>query len=192
MRTRRGFTLFEVTIALVLSSVVVLLAYATLRAGTDVQERITRAREADATMVAMRAMLSDALRHAVVGDGTTERTMRSLRDARGETTSLSFTTRGILPPLGASDDWRVTLRRDGSGVLFAATSLDAPRAPLRITLGAVRALAVRFLPREDAEWRDDWSDSTRLPAAVEVRFLDADGRDALAAVIARTSPVSGT
>ena len=41
------------------------------------------------------------------------------------------------------------------------------------------------------EWRDQWTDPTRLPEAVELRFLDASGRDAMPPLVARTAPVGG-
>jgi prepilin-type N-terminal cleavage/methylation domain-containing protein len=188
---RRGFTLVEVMIALLIGSVVVLLAYATLRAGLDVQERVTVARESDETSTAMRAMLNDALRHALAGDARDPRGLHTEVDASGSLRHLAFISRGIMAPLGGSAPWRVDLAPDSSGLTLAAASLDSGSRPLRFTSRAAHAITVRFLVRDDAEWRTEWNDPTRLPAAIEVRFLDRAGRESIPALVARTAPVSG-
>lgn len=191
MKNRRGFTLVEVMIALLIGSVVVLLAYSTLRAGLDVQERVTTAREADETTTAMRAMLADALRHAMTADARDPRGLHTEADVSGRQTAFSFVSRGITAPLGGSAQWQLGLSADSVGVTLAATSLDSALTPLRLTSRSAHSFAVRFLARDDAEWRTDWNDPTRLPAAVEVRFLDIAGRETMAPLVARTSPVSG-
>ncbi len=191
MKTRRGFTLIEVMVALLIGSVVVLLAYATLRAGLDVQERVTASREADETATAMRAMLSDALRHAVAGDARDVRGLHTDADANGAILALRFVSRGIMAPLGGSGQWRVGLSTDTAGVTLSATPLDSLSIPLRFTSRGSRSFAVRFLAQEDGAWRGDWNDPTRLPSAVELRFLDAAGRESMATLVARTAPVGG-
>jgi prepilin-type N-terminal cleavage/methylation domain-containing protein len=191
MSARRGFTLIEVMIALVIGSVVVTLAYATLHAGMDVQRRVAEAREADASRTAFRAMLVDALRHAVPADARDARGLHADANAAGRATSLSFISRGISAPLGGAGLWSVALAPDAAGVVFTAASLDSSRTPLRMVARGVRGMVVRFLAADDANWRSAWNDVTRLPAAVEVRFLDGDGRDAMAVLVARTAPVGG-
>ena len=188
---RRGFTLIELMIALVIGGVVVALAYSTLRAGMDVEDRVSAARDADESTTAMRAMLSDAIRHAVAGDARDMRGLHTESDATGHATRLTFISRGITAPLGGGAAWQVGLSADSSGVVLDASSLDAAHAPLHLTSRGARTLAVRFLAIEDATWRTQWDDPARLPAAVEVRFLDANGRDTMAALVARTAPVSG-
>lgn len=187
MTLRRGFTLVEVMIALLIGSVVVVLAYATLSAGLDTQQRVTTARETDASATALRAMLTDAVRHAVAGDADDPQGMHT-SDAG---TSLRFTTRGIEAPLGGTALWQLSLTADTGGVALRAFPRDDKRAPLMITARSSRRFAVRFLPLASSEWRDRWDDPSRLPEAVELRFLDAQGRDALPPLIARTAPVSG-
>ena len=191
MTARRGFTLIEMMIALVIGSVVVVLAYATLRAGMDVQSRVTAAREADQTTVAFRAILNDALRHAVTGDARDSGGLRTVTDASGRTTRLVFVSRGITAPLGGSDAWQIGLSADSTGVILDATALDSARAPLRLLARGPQAFAVRFLALDDQRWRTQWNDPTRLPEAVEVSFLDAQGRATMAPLVSRTAPVSG-
>ncbi len=191
MTLRRGFTLIEVMIALVIGGVVVVLAYSTLRAGLDVEDRVAAARDADESTTALRALLTDAIRHAVAGDARDMKGLHTESDGTGRATRLSFISRGITAPLGGSAAWQVGLSTDSSGVVLDAATLDASRAPLRLTARGTRTFAVRFLAIEDATWRTQWDDPARLPAAVEVRFLDASGHDTMAALVARTAPVSG-
>lgn len=188
---RRGFTLIEVMIALVIGSVVVTLAYATLRAGMDTQARVADAREADASTTAFRAMLADALRHAVPADARSVRGLHTEADGSGRATTLAFVSRGITAPLGGGDSWNVELSADSSGVVLYASSIDAVRVPLRLVARGPRTFALRFLATDETSWRTAWDDPTRLPAAIEVRFLDRDGRDTMAALVARTAAVGG-
>ena len=192
MRARRGFTLLEVMIALLIGSVVVLLGYGTLGAGLDVETRVTAARELDASTIAFRAVLTDALRHAVTGDGRATGGLQTETDATGATTRLSFMSRGVTQPLGGSEAWRMELATDATGVTLDARPAGMTRAALHLSARGPRTFAVRFLPMEDTAWRGAWNDPTRLPSAIEIRFLDVDGHDVGAALVARTSPVGGS
>lgn len=192
MIRNRGFTLIEVMIALVISSVVVLLSYSTLRAGIDVEERVTEARESAVNMVTLRALLSDALRHATAADRGDPGALQSSVDAGGHLSSLAFTSRGITPPLGGSSAWRVLLSADSAGVSLQASPAASQQVPLSLRASGPVALSVRFLGLDARGWQLEWNDPTRLPVAVEVRFLTASGGDYLAPLIARTQPVSGS
>ena len=192
MRARRGFTLLEVMIALLIGSVVVLLGYSTLGAGLDVEARVTAARELDASTIAFRATLTDALRHAVTGDGRATGGLQTETDATGVTTRLSFLSRGVTQPLGGSEAWRMELASDSTGVTLDARPAGMTRAALHLSARGPRTFAVRFLPLDDRAWSGAWNDPTRLPSAIEIRFLDAAGRDVGAALVARTSPVGGS
>ncbi|MBC7563167.1 MAG: prepilin-type N-terminal cleavage/methylation domain-containing protein, partial [Gemmatimonadaceae bacterium] len=186
-RARGGFTLLEVMIALLIGGVVVLLGYSTLGAGLDVEARVTAARELDASTIAFRATLTDALRHAVTGDG-----LQTGTDATGVTTRMSFVSRGVMQPLGGSEAWMMELASDSTGVTLDARPAGMTRAALHLSAHGPRTFAVRFLPLDDTAWRGAWNDPTRLPSAIEIRFLDAAGRDVGAALVARTSPVGGS
>jgi prepilin-type N-terminal cleavage/methylation domain-containing protein len=188
MSLRRGFTLVEVMIALLISSIVVVLAYATLSAGLDTQDRVAAARAADAESAAMRAMIGDALRHAVAGDASDPLGMHT--NAAGS--SLHFITRGIDAPMGGRGRWQVSISTDTAGVSMRAVSRDGQGAPLIVTARRGRTLAVRFLPMASMEWRDRWEDPSRLPEAVELHVRDAQGRDLMPPLVARTMPVSGS
>jgi prepilin-type N-terminal cleavage/methylation domain-containing protein len=189
VKQRRGFTLIEVMLALVISSVVVTLGYSTLQAGMDVERRIMTARDGDQYMTTVRAMLGDALRHAVTGDGRPEQQLRTTGGADGRLTTLAFVSRGIMAPQGGTAPWFVTLSADTAGVTFNARAVNGGAVPLQMRISNARAFAIRFKPRDDLAWQATWDDAARLPLAIEVRFLDRDGRDAIAPVVARTSPV---
>ncbi|MES3033944.1 MAG: prepilin-type N-terminal cleavage/methylation domain-containing protein [Gemmatimonadota bacterium] len=190
MSARRGFTLVEVMVALLIGGVVVLLAYSTLTAGLDVQQRVATARESDASASALRAMLGDAIRHAVPGDAESPRGLHLTRGADGQP-ALSLVTRGVDAPMGGSGAWQVLLATDTSGLTLSARSRDGSRGVLRLSSRGTRRLDVRFLPIASSEWRAQWDDATRLPDAVEVRFLDRQGREVMPPLVARTAPVSG-
>src|SRR3712207_3074218 len=61
----RGFTLVELMIVIVITSIIALLAYGSARGAFDTDERLARARADVEGAGAMRALVSDALRHAV-------------------------------------------------------------------------------------------------------------------------------
>jgi prepilin-type N-terminal cleavage/methylation domain-containing protein len=187
--TRRGFTLLELMIALVIGSTVVLLAYATLRGGMDTAARVTRVRDDEETVTILRAMLGDAIRHAITGEGTDGATgLRLDRGADGRVERLRLTTRGIEPPYGATGAWALVLHHDRASVLLDADPLTGTRgAALRLRATALRGFGVRFLAPAETRWRDRWDDTTRLPAAVEIAFLSTGQRQSGAPLVVRTS-----
>ncbi|MCU0627100.1 MAG: prepilin-type N-terminal cleavage/methylation domain-containing protein [Gemmatimonadaceae bacterium] len=184
---RRAFTLLEVMIALVVGGVVVLLAYATLQGGTDVQARLARAGEDEGTTAQLRTLLGDALRHALPGGGS----MVVVRDARDRVDSFALVTRGVMPPHGASAAWRVALvARDGA-LRLQATSGEATQPPLLVLAPGAARVDVRFHGAPTEGWVREWRDSLRLPALVELRFLDDAGRETAAPLVMRTAAVAG-
>jgi prepilin-type N-terminal cleavage/methylation domain-containing protein len=186
---RRAFTLLEVMVAMTVSSVIVTLAYATLRAGTDAQTRVALARNADADLIGARGMLLDALRHMLAADARDPRAMRVERDTRGSLTRLTFTSRGVTAPLGGTAPWRCTLAQTDAGVAIEGRAEDGSQVPLAVSMPSVRRMTVRFLARADGNWSDDPGDPTRLPVAIAIDFLDAQGALVTPTLLARTSPV---
>lgn len=186
--TRRGFTLLEVMVALVVSGTVVLLAYATLSGGMDVDARVTRLQAEEQAMTIVRAMVSDAVRHATLDDGVGGVAgVRTERGADGRVRAVRLATRGIATPHGATAPWTLQLRTDSAGLRLDATPVQGPGAPLQVRVPVVRSLAIRFLAPAEVTWRDAWEDSTRLPAAIELGFRTATGAAVGAPVVVRTA-----
>lgn len=183
-RGRGGFTLVEVLVATVATSLAVAIAYAALQAGLDVQARLARHRAGEASALAVRALLGDALRHAAPDADSDGFVLAPA--APGQAARLAFRTRGVVPPLGSSAAWQVVLASDGEGVVLDATPSEAPGARLRVRVPGARTVLVRVLGLPGQAWRDAWHAPGDVPAAVEVRFLDARGADALPPLVART------
>lgn len=188
-RWRRGFTLVEVLVSLVVSGLVVSLAYASLQGGLDTRERLQRHRQDAEAMLALRAMLLEALRHAVPGvAGGPETFMLADRTGpAGPADSLAFLTRGIVSPWGTSAAWRVSLSVDVGGLLFVAHPSGASgTAPVLARVPSVRGLDIRALGRGPlATWATTWPDAALGPQAVTVTITTAD--QAPMAIVARMS-----
>ncbi|MCU0624789.1 MAG: prepilin-type N-terminal cleavage/methylation domain-containing protein [Gemmatimonadaceae bacterium] len=189
---RRGFTLLEVMVALVVTSLVVWLGYATLASAMDTQARTAVVRDDATARAATRALLHDALRHAVDGLSPDAEGWRLEPAGDGTTRRLAFVTRGIVPPFGASGRWQVVVEPVASGLAMLATSLDAPLPPLAVRLPDAASMQVLARGPGDAAWRDRWDDASRLPTAINVQWRDASGRPVGTPIVARRAPVGGT
>lgn len=171
---RTGFTLLEVMVALVVTSVVVALAYMTAQAGLDTGDRLTSYRERDQRAQLLRATVRDAVRHAVRGvrGGAPVFALVSREDG-GD--SLAFETRGMESPFGASDVWRVSLWSDETGVhLWGAPAGDPPRRVIEMRVPSMRSLVVETLrPGPAAQWSHEWEDASITPEAVALTLASA-------------------
>lgn len=172
MRGRRGFTLLEVLVALVVSGLVVTLAYASAQAGLDTEARLDAHRGGRERAAAIRALLGDALRHQLEGIRGGEAVFvlsdRVATDGQ-EADSLTFATRGIVAPYGTSAPWRVDAWRSHDTLRVAARPVDAGDAtpPVMAALPHVTAFDVQVLGRGlAAGWRGAWPDADVSPDAV--------------------------
>jgi prepilin-type N-terminal cleavage/methylation domain-containing protein len=191
---RGGFTLLELVVALVVTGVVALLAYATLQAGLDTSERVERA---DATLsghAVARSLLIDALRHLPEGGGAAfeaplfileDRTSRSGLPAD----VLTFVSHGFGRAPGTSGAWLVTLGPVEDGVRLRAAPLDTSEgAPMDVTLAGARGLDAHVLARSaETAWLNDWSALGRVPAAVRIELFDESGRPAASPLVAHAA-----
>jgi len=181
---RRAFTLIEVTVAIVVTGLVVSMAYAALQAGFDTSDRLMSTREGAERETVARSILSSALRHAVPGTIGGEPVF-VLRDA-AQSDELQFRTRGVLEPLGATGMWEVALLNTTTGMRLTARPIDGSSAPFSSTLPGVRGIDVRVRGRDPRDgWLETWLAADRSPVAVSITFLDADGRARGAPMIAR-------
>ena len=189
MTSRRGaFTLVEVMVALVVTGLVVSLAYAALRGGLDTQARLTAHRADTEALITVRGMLRDALRHAlpgVPGGPETFALVDRATTAGVPVDSLAFLSRGVVPPFGTAGAWRVSVSVGEGGLLVAATPVGAAMGvPQRATLPMVTSLDIRALGRGAiARWASGWSDAGVAPRAVTLALGAADG--AVSRVVSR-------
>jgi prepilin-type N-terminal cleavage/methylation domain-containing protein len=178
---RAGFTLIEVMVSIVVTGLVVSLAYAATQAGFDTESRLIQHRAGSEREVAVRALLTDALRHQVDGVRGGEAVFalvdRSAVDG-SSADSLHLVTRGIVAPLGTSRVWSLSAWRTGDTLQVEAHAVgaDASAPPLHARLGGVRAFDVEALGRGLASsWRGDWPDDDVSPDAVALTLAHAEG-----------------
>ena len=193
MSTRNGFTVIEVLIAVMLTSVVALLAYGTSSAGLDVKERLLdHQNRAEAHTIA-RALLVDALRHPVEGGGAAMNDVLFavedvVRSDGLPLDAMQFLSRGLVPPLGATTTWSVTLAPTADGVRLLAVPTDGSSTTIDLLLTDVRGLQVKVLGRtSDTEWAPSWAALGRVPAAVAIEFFSAPGVPAGAPLIVHSA-----
>lgn len=182
MTRRAGFTLLELVVALVVTSVVASLAYATLQAGLDTGERVERSAGVVAAQANARALLVDALRHlpeeggAGMGEVLFELEDRTTL-AGLPADALAFLSHGLGPAPGTSPSWWVTLESGEDGVWLSAAPLD-PRdgSGFDLRLPGARSVDALALARSaDVEWTDRWDVLGQVPAAVRIQLLDERG-----------------
>jgi prepilin-type N-terminal cleavage/methylation domain-containing protein len=182
--SRRGFTLIEVIVALVVTGLVVSLAYATMQAGLDTSDRLESAQQVDEREGVARALLSRALRHAAPGTIGGSPVFVLLDQPRGD--ELRFLTRGVSEPLGASELWELSLTSSEGGIRLSGRSTENPSRSFQSTIPRVRAIDVLVRGRDFREaWLQTWLAQDRSPVAVSIEFLDGTGRTVGAPLRAR-------
>jgi prepilin-type N-terminal cleavage/methylation domain-containing protein len=162
---RAGFTLLEVIVALVLTSLVVMLAYGAARVSFDAKVRLSAERRALQGQRATRQLLGDAVRNLRPPQRPTDPPFE-LHDDR-----LSFVAAGGAPPLDPDYDWWITVGPTGNAVTLVARPLGhAPAQELSLVLPQVTRWQVRLLaPGNSLGWVQDWP-AGKVPRAVEMRF----------------------
>ena len=192
MTNRRAFTLLELIVSIAVGGIIALLVYASASAGIDTRDALDRHRGSSEAELRARIVLADALRHASdeFDTGGSAFELTDATDARGlPTDQLTFLTRGILPPLGASARWAVTLAPTPAGLLIrsapATNAVGAFAQGISGVLGDVRGVNVEVMGMADRSWSTQWPASGQLPAAVRLTFLDARGVEIGAPLVVR-------
>ena len=182
MNARGGFTLIEIMVAIVLTSVVALLAYGTAHAGIDTKERIETYRTNVEAQMIVRDLLFNALRHPVEGGGLAMNDTLFTIDDRVTSAGLPvngvrFYSRGLVAPLGATSTWSVTIAPSPEGVRVVAEPVVPGSARgIGAVLSDVAGVRARVLGRSaDTDWQNRWDIVGRVPAAVSLEFLTARG-----------------
>src|SRR5438876_8765375 len=120
MRTSRlaraaAFSLLEVMVAIVLTGLVVLLAYGAAQVSYDAHARLSAELRALQEARALRELLQDALRSARAPQRPGD-SLFTLHSGR-----LSFVTAGGGPPLDPDYDWLLTIGPNADGLELSAT-----------------------------------------------------------------------
>jgi len=165
VRRVSGFTLLEVLVAIVLTSIVALLAYAAAQVSFDARARLGAELSGLQGGRALREFLQDALRNAQSPQrpGDPGFTLQAGR--------LSFVTAGGGTPFDPGYDWLVTLGPSASGLEVVAVPIGrAPPVPVAFALPAVTRWDVRVLAPWDSQWREEWLSGRVMPRAVAIRL----------------------
>jgi prepilin-type N-terminal cleavage/methylation domain-containing protein len=165
-RGEAGFTLLEVIVALILTSLVVMLAYGAAQLSFDAKARLGAERRALQGQRAARQMLADALRNVQPPQRPTDPPFELHADR------LSFVAAGGAPPLDPDYDWLISVGPAGDRVALVAKPLgNAPTQEVSFTLPQVTRWDVRVLvPGNTLGWLREWPAGSVLPRAVEMRF----------------------
>lgn len=166
--TRRGFTLVEILVAIVLAGVVALLVWGVAGAAADSRERVLRAQQDVRAHVVLRALLTDALIHTTTPASGTGFSITHAVDPLGRSRDrLTFVTAGGLPPLTADVEWVATLEvLEGDLLLQATPRWLAPPATVAVRLPGVDGLSVAAL-NDAGTWTAEWM-GPDLPRAVAI------------------------
>ena len=183
MTARRGFTLLELMVSIAVAGIIALLVYGSAQAGFDTRERLAHHRSTTEAELRARTLLADALRHASdeANVGADAFAIEDANDATGRPMDrLTFLSRGITPPLGASALWRVDVGMSAEGLRIDATPLvDGEQvagqvAPVTALIPSIRALDVQAMSLADYSWVTAWPSTRQLPAAVRIAFHAQD------------------
>ena len=193
MRDRRAFTLLELIVSIAVAGVVALLVYGSASAGFDTRDALDRYRAGTEAEMRARLLISDALRHASdeVDAGSVAFELIDATDTRGlPADQVTFITRGVAPPLGASARWTVTLAPTPAGVLLRAAPIaDAASATqsaaMSSVLTAIRGVDIEVASLGVQAWSRSWPSTNQLPGAVRVTLFDSAGAPVGAPIVAR-------
>jgi prepilin-type N-terminal cleavage/methylation domain-containing protein len=181
MMQRRGFTLIEVLVSIVLTAVVSVLVYGVVQAARDTQARIARDQQGLQSSLAMRLLLESALSGAQTNflAADTMFILENRTSSRGVPEDrLTFVASGDFPPLSPNADWVVTLEPTARGLRFSGGPMGV-RTPNRLLalLPGVTGLEVRVRhPDLGPNWSEEWASHAILPSAVELTYWNENGK----------------
>lgn len=165
-RSEAGFTLLEVIVAVLLTSLVVILGFSAAKVSFDSGARLEFTLRTLQSERAVRQMIGDALRNAQPPHQPLDQGFE-LRNDR-----LTFVAAAGASPLDPDYDWLITIGPAGSRLEFAARPLGhAPPAEVRFSLPRVTRWDVRVLTAGSTTgWLREWPGGTVMPRAVEMKF----------------------
>ena len=179
MSDRRGFTLFELLVALTLTGTVALLVYGAAAAAIDTEQRL-RSRESEGRAErAWRAVIEDALRNIQSADDYQRPSFvveSGAEAAGGPLDRIQFITAGGVPPLTPDADWEVIVEPIDGRLTLTATPIGA-NVPARRILAppGITGLDVRLLSGTgELGWQEAW-DFRFLPRVVSLTYWGDGG-----------------
>jgi prepilin-type N-terminal cleavage/methylation domain-containing protein len=159
-----GFTLLEVMVAVVLTSVVALVAFAAAQVSVETRARLEGDLRAVRSERGARQSLMDLLHNVRLP----RRSGDTAFVLRGDT--LSFIAAGAAP-FDDDYDWRITLRPGAAGVEIAASPLGwTPSRGVAFRMANVTRTEVRALAPGGSEWMREWALGRVVPRAVAITF----------------------
>jgi prepilin-type N-terminal cleavage/methylation domain-containing protein len=170
---RRGFTLVELLVALVIAGLVAMVVFAGLAVASEAHARRAAAAAPVLGEHAALAALEAWMRAASVSVAPFVGTDRRFGDLERDELSLGVTDGGFLHP----GPGRLRLWADpgGAGIraeLVGRGGLDGAVTPLLLVPGAV-GLSLRYRTRVGGRdvWLDQWESDLHLPSAIRVVFV---------------------
>jgi hypothetical protein len=156
-------------VALMLTSLVALAAYAAAHLSLETRARLDQDLSAAQSTRIAREVLQDALRNA-----------RSPRRP-GDTTfglaggRLTFIAAGAGPPFDPDYDWRITVAADSGGLELVGSPVGrAPAARVGLRAPGITRCDVRVLAPQKPEWVSEWPATAVMPRAIVVTLLHQD------------------
>ena len=164
----RGFTLLEVMIALVLTSIVALMAFGAARVTAESHAIIVNRLAVVRSDRAARQTLLDLLHNARPPRARTDTSFALSGD------TLRFTAAGA-SPLDPEYDWLVSIEPGDSGLSLVARSMGrGPAASTVLRLPRITRWEVRVLPPRGNEWKNVWTPAPVMPEAVAITLWEGD------------------
>jgi hypothetical protein len=158
-------------VALMLTSIVALLAYGAVHLSLETRDRMEQDLGSAQSARILREVLQDALRNA------------RAPQRRGDTTftlgkgRLSFVAAGAGPPFDPDYDWRITVQTDSSGLELVGTPVGrGPPARVAVHGPGITRCDVQVLAPGGSEWTTEWPPSTVMPRAIAVTLWHQDER----------------
>jgi hypothetical protein len=153
-----------VIVALMLTSIIAMLAYASAQVSFDAQARLSTDLRGLQSQRAARQILADALRNAQPPQRPDEPGFELRADR------MTFVAAGGAPPLDPDYDWLISVGPADDRIEFTAKPLGrAPPAAVSFTLPQVTRWEV-LVPGANAQWVREWPNGIVLPRVVEMRF----------------------
>jgi prepilin-type N-terminal cleavage/methylation domain-containing protein len=179
VRTRSGFTLVEVMVAVVITALVVVAAAAAIETSLDFRQRMAAKRDDVRARLAWRSVVTAALRNvrpAANADDTTFLLLDGTRADGVPSDRLVLLTAGTFPPLNAGVDWTVSLSTAEDGLHLSASPPGILSTPLDMRAPAPLAgLQVYVLAERGGTWHSEWGNPGARPVAVRLEFWTNDG-----------------